>query len=51
MARTQTTTKARLVGASLEAALEELEPIPGDELRRLRRAKFRTIGMAKAAAR
>src|SRR3954463_14721520 len=41
---------ARLLGSSLEAALEELEPIPGDELRRLRRAKFRTIGMAKAAA-
>jgi acetyl-CoA carboxylase carboxyl transferase subunit alpha len=42
---------AHLLGASLEAALEELEPIPGDELRRLRRAKFRTIGMVKAAAR
>ncbi len=42
---------ARLLGSSLEAALEELEPIPGDELRRLRRAKFRTIGMVKAAAR
>ena len=42
---------ARLLGASLEAALEELEPIPGDELRRRRRAKFRTIGMVRAAAR
>jgi acetyl-CoA carboxylase alpha subunit len=42
---------ARLLGSSLEAALEELEPIPGDELRRLRRAKFRTIGMVKATAR
>jgi acetyl-CoA carboxylase alpha subunit len=42
---------ARLLGASFEAALEELEPIPGDELRRLRRAKFRTVGLVKAGAR
>jgi acetyl-CoA carboxylase alpha subunit len=41
---------ARLLGASLQASLDELEGIPGDELRRLRRAKFRTIGMVKAAA-
>jgi acetyl-CoA carboxylase carboxyl transferase subunit alpha len=41
---------ARLLGASLEAALEELEPVPGDELRRLRRAKFRAIGGVKAVA-
>ena len=42
---------ALLLGASLQAALDELDGIPGDELRRLRRAKFRTIGMVKAAAR
>jgi len=42
---------ARLLGTSLEAALDEIETIPGDELRRLRRAKFRTIGSVKAAAR
>jgi acetyl-CoA carboxylase carboxyl transferase alpha subunit len=41
---------ARLLGSSVEAALEELEPIPGDELRRLRRAKFRSIGAVKAVA-
>jgi acetyl-CoA carboxylase carboxyl transferase subunit alpha len=41
---------ARLLGASLQAALEELDSVPGDELRRLRRAKFRTMGMARAAA-
>jgi acetyl-CoA carboxylase carboxyl transferase subunit alpha len=42
---------ATLLGASLQATLDELDGIPGDELRRLRRAKFRTIGMARAAAR
>jgi acetyl-CoA carboxylase carboxyl transferase subunit alpha len=42
---------ARLLGASLQASFDELDGIPGDELRRLRRAKFRTIGMARAAAR
>ncbi|MBA3717804.1 MAG: acetyl-CoA carboxylase carboxyltransferase subunit alpha [Actinobacteria bacterium] len=42
---------ARLLGASLEAALEELEGLPGDELKRLRRAKFRAIGSVRTAAR
>jgi acetyl-CoA carboxylase carboxyl transferase subunit alpha len=42
---------SRLLGASLQAALDDLEGVPGDELRRLRREKFRTIGMVKAAAR
>jgi acetyl-CoA carboxylase carboxyl transferase subunit alpha len=39
---------ARLLGASLQAALEDLDSIPGDELRRSRRAKFRTMGIARA---
>ena len=38
---------AALLGASIEAALDELESVPGDDLRRLRRAKFRAIGMVK----
>jgi acetyl-CoA carboxylase carboxyl transferase subunit alpha len=42
---------ARLLGTSIETALDELDGIPGDELRRLRRAKFRAIGTVKAAAR
>jgi acetyl-CoA carboxylase carboxyl transferase subunit alpha len=42
---------ARLLGTSIETALDELDGIPGDELRRLRRAKFRAIGAVKAAAR
>jgi acetyl-CoA carboxylase carboxyl transferase subunit alpha len=42
---------AMLLGASLQASLDELDGIPGDELRRRRRAKFRTMGMARAAAR
>jgi acetyl-CoA carboxylase alpha subunit len=41
---------AMLLGASIQAALDELEDIPGDELRRMRRAKYRTIGALKAAA-
>ena len=36
---------ARLLGESLREALDELEGIPGDELRRLRRAKFRSLGV------
>jgi acetyl-CoA carboxylase carboxyl transferase subunit alpha len=36
---------ARLLGGSLRDALEELEGIPGDELRRSRRAKFRSLGV------
>jgi acetyl-CoA carboxylase carboxyl transferase subunit alpha len=41
---------ATLLGASIEAALDELESVPGEDLRRLRRAKFRTIGMVKEPA-
>ena len=36
---------ARLLGDSLGEALEELDTVPPDELRRLRRAKFRAIGV------
>ena len=36
---------ARLLGAALADALEELDEVPGDELRRARRAKFRFMGV------
>jgi acetyl-CoA carboxylase alpha subunit len=36
---------ARLLKAALHATLDELSEIPGDELRRSRRAKFRAIGV------
>jgi acetyl-CoA carboxylase carboxyl transferase subunit alpha len=36
---------ARLLGESLTEALEELEGMPPDELRRQRRAKFRALGV------
>jgi acetyl-CoA carboxylase alpha subunit len=36
---------ARLLKAALVDALAELEDVPGEELRRRRRAKFRTMGM------
>ena len=36
---------ARLLGASLREALDELDAVPGDELRRRRRAKFRSLGV------
>src|SRR5947199_813640 len=36
---------ARLLGGSLGEALDELEGVPSDELRRRRRAKFRAIGV------
>ena len=36
---------ARLLEAALVGALDELEDVPADELRRLRRAKFRTMGV------
>ena len=40
---------ARLLSTALEASLEELDAVPGDELRRSRRAKFRNMGMARTA--
>jgi acetyl-CoA carboxylase carboxyl transferase subunit alpha len=36
---------ARLLGDALREAFEELEGVPGDELRRLRRARFRALGV------
>jgi acetyl-CoA carboxylase carboxyl transferase subunit alpha len=36
---------ARLLGESVRESLEELDGIPGDELRRLRRARFRALGV------
>jgi acetyl-CoA carboxylase carboxyl transferase subunit alpha len=36
---------ARLLGESLRDALDELEPSPPDELKRRRRAKFRSLGV------
>jgi acetyl-CoA carboxylase alpha subunit len=42
---------ARLLGASLQAALDELDGVPGDDLRRSRRAKFRVIGSVTAVVR
>ena len=36
---------ARLLGESLRAALAEVEPLDAEERRRLRRAKFRAMGM------
>lgn len=36
---------ARLLGESISEALDELESVPGDELRRMRRARFRALGV------
>src|SRR5581483_11134779 len=36
---------ARLLGAALREALDDLVDVPGDELRRRRRAKFRSLGV------
>src|SRR5919197_417685 len=36
---------ARLLGESVREALDELAEVPGDELRRRRRAKFRALGV------
>ena len=36
---------ARLLGEALRDALDELDGVPGDELRRRRRAKFRSLGV------
>jgi len=40
---------AKLLGESLAEALEELDGIPGDELRRRRRARFRSLGVFAGA--
>jgi acetyl-CoA carboxylase carboxyl transferase subunit alpha len=36
---------ARLLGESLQEALDELEPVSADDLKRRRRAKFRSLGV------
>jgi len=36
---------ARLLGASVRETLDELGDVPGEELRRLRRARFRSLGV------
>src|SRR6266581_9605239 len=36
---------ARLLGESLQEALEDLESVPTDDLKRRRRAKFRSLGV------
>jgi acetyl-CoA carboxylase alpha subunit len=36
---------ARLLGEALREALDDLGDVPGDELRRRRRAKFRSLGV------
>jgi acetyl-CoA carboxylase alpha subunit len=36
---------ARLLGEALAESLEELVDVPGDELRRRRRARFRSLGV------
>jgi acetyl-CoA carboxylase alpha subunit len=36
---------ARLLGQALRDSLAELEAIPGDDLRRRRRARFRSLGV------
>ncbi len=36
---------ARLLGDALRESLEELEPVPVDELKRRRRARFRSLGV------
>jgi acetyl-CoA carboxylase alpha subunit len=44
-AQTDHDAAATLLGESLAGALEELDSVPSDELRRRRRAKFRAIGV------
>jgi acetyl-CoA carboxylase carboxyl transferase subunit alpha len=39
---------ARLLGEALESSLEDLEQVPGEELKRTRRAKFRSLGVFTA---
>jgi acetyl-CoA carboxylase carboxyl transferase subunit alpha len=36
---------ARMLGESIGESLEELEPVPSDELKRRRRARFRSLGV------
>ena len=44
-AHTDSDEAARLLGTALREALDELESVPADELKRTRRAKFRSLGV------
>ena len=44
-AHTDPDAAARLLGEALQEALEELESVPSDDLKRRRRAKFRSLGV------
>jgi acetyl-CoA carboxylase alpha subunit len=44
-AQTDPAAAAELLGESLGEALDDLEGVPADELRRRRRARFRSIGV------
>src|SRR5712691_8974422 len=44
-AHTDADEAARLLGAALHEALDELEAVPSDELKRRRRARFRSLGV------
>jgi len=44
-AQTDPDAAARLVGEAIREALDDLESIPGDELKRRRRARFRSLGV------
>ncbi len=44
-AHTDPDTAARMLGESVRDALDDLVDVPGDELRRRRRAKFRSLGV------
>ena len=44
-AHTDPDAAARLLGESIREALEELEAVPSDELKRRRRARFRALGV------
>jgi acetyl-CoA carboxylase alpha subunit len=44
-AHTDPAEAARLLGESLQEALDELESVPPDDLKRRRRAKFRALGV------
>jgi acetyl-CoA carboxylase carboxyl transferase subunit alpha len=44
-AQTDPDESARLLGAALREALDELDGTPGEELRRRRRARFRSLGV------
>jgi acetyl-CoA carboxylase carboxyl transferase subunit alpha len=48
-AHTDHETAAQLLGDALQESLELLEGVPGDELRRQRRVRFRTIGAVPAS--